>query len=330
MLENLLEERVVDVLIIGGGGFLGQKIARALAASGTLRGETISSLALADLAAPASMDAPFPVSCHAVDIAHRDQVDALFAPKPQAVFHLAAVVSGQAEAEFDVGMSANLTGTMNVLDAARAVGNTPVVVFSSSCAVYGGEIPEQIEDWTALNPQTSYGAQKAAGELFVTDYSRKGFIDGRAPRLPTVTIRPGKANAAASSFMSSIFREPLQGEEAVCPVQPDYALWYASPRVTVANLVKCAEIPADAFGENRGFALPGRVGTIGEMVEAMRTVAGDEPVNRIRWEPDQRILDIVLGWRPHINPQKAFSLGLTADNSFEDNVRYFLEDDIRR
>ncbi|MBJ3778583.1 D-erythronate dehydrogenase [Acuticoccus mangrovi] len=318
------------VLIIGGGGFLGQKIARSLAASGTLRGEPITAMDLADLAAPPPMDAPFEVACHAVDISDATAVSALFSSRPDVIFHLAAIVSGQAEAEFDLGMNVNLFGSIHVFEAARALGTNPVVVFTSSCAVYGGEIPEKIEDYTQLNPQTSYGAQKAAAELLITDYSRKGFLDGRAPRLPTVTIRPGKANAAASSFMSSIFREPLQGEEAVCPVDPDYALWYASPRVTVANLIRCAEIPAASFGENRGFALPGRVGTIGEMIEAMRKVAGDEPVSRIRWEKDQRILDIVTGWRPHINPVKARALGLAADASFEDNVRYFLEDDIRR
>ncbi|MEM7694608.1 MAG: D-erythronate dehydrogenase [Pseudomonadota bacterium] len=318
------------VLIIGGGGFIGQKIARALAKRGTLRGATITHLALADLAAPASVDAPFEVSVHAGTIANRADVDKMFAVTPDVVFQLAAIVSGQAEAEFDLGMDVNLFGAIHVLEAARAMGTAPVVVFSSSCAVYGGEIPEQIEDFTATNPQTSYGAQKAAIELFVTDYSRKGFIDGRAPRLPTVTVRPGKANAAASSFMSSIFREPLQGEEAVCPVGPEYALWYASPRVTVENLIKSAEVPAEALGENRAYALPGRVGTIGEMIEAMRRVAGDAPVSRIRWEADARIQAIVNGWRPHISPNKALALGLTADASFEDNIRYFLEDDVRR
>lgn len=318
------------VLIIGGGGFIGQKIARALAKSGTLRGAPISHLALADVAAPPPVEASFPVTCHAGNISRRADVDAMFEMKPDVVFHLAAIVSGQAEAEFDLGVEVNLMGSIHVFEAARALSTNPVVVFTSSCAVYGGEIPRDIEDWTATNPQTSYGAQKAAAELLLTDYSRKGFLDGRGPRLPTVTIRPGKANAAASSFMSSIFREPLQGEEAVCPVGEDYALWYASPRVVTDNLIRCAEIDGERFGQNRCFALPGRVGTIGEMIEAMRTVAGDEPVGRIRWEKDQRILDIVLGWRPYINPQKAFALGLKADASFEDNVRYFLEDDIRR
>ncbi|WP_420394130.1 D-erythronate dehydrogenase [Acuticoccus sp.] len=318
------------VLIIGGGGFLGQKIARALAASGRLNGAPITHVALADLAAPAPVEAPFGVSAHAADIGDAAQARALFEASPDVVFHLAAVVSGQAEAEFDLGMRVNVDGTRNVFEAARALGTSPVVVFTSSCAVYGGEIPEAIEDWTQVNPQTSYGAQKAIGELLCTDYSRKGFIDGRAPRLPTVTIRPGRPNAAASSFMSSIFREPLQGEEAVCPVEEDYALWYASPRATVANLIACAEVDAAALGENRAFALPGRVGTIGEMIEAMRRVAGDDPVRRIRFEPDETIRAIVSGWRPHINPRKALMLGLTADASFEDNVRYFLEDDVRR
>ena len=318
------------VLIIGGGGFIGQKIAKALATSGTLRGQRIDHMLLADVTEPRTVDASFDVECRASDIAKREEVSALFEAKPDVVFHLAAIVSGQAEAEFDLGMVVNLYGTINVYEAARAAGNVPVVVFSSSCGVYGGEIPREIEDWTALNPQTSYGTQKACGELLLTDYSRRGFLDGRGPRLPTVTIRPGKANAAASSFMSSIFREPLQGEEAICPVEEDYALWYASPRVTVANLIKCAEIDAADLGEQRCFALPGRVGTIGEMIEAMRNVAGEEPVNRIRWEPDQRILDIVMGWRPYIDPQKALALGMNADSSFEDNVRYFLEDDVRQ
>jgi len=318
------------VLIIGGGGFVGQKIAHRLAERKTMRGQAITHLALADLNAPAPMDAPFEVSCHATDIADRSSVNTLFETKPDVIFHLAAIVSGQAEAEFDVGMMINMMGSLNVFEAARALGTCPVLVFSSSCAVYGGEIPEQIEDWTQNNPQTSYGAQKAAAELFVTDYSRKGFFDGRGPRLPTVTIRPGKANAAASSFMSSIFREPLQGESAICPVDPDYEVWYASPRVTVENLIRTAEVKAEDLGEQRCFAMPGKVASIGEMIECMRRVAGDEPVNRIVWEKDQRIIDIVSGWRPLINPQKALKLGLTTDDTFEDNVRYFLEDDIRR
>ncbi|MEM9224031.1 MAG: D-erythronate dehydrogenase [Pseudomonadota bacterium] len=318
------------VLIIGGGGFIGQKIAKSLAKRGTMRGESITHLALADIAAPQKIEASFEVSAHTADIGERADVDALFAEGPDVIFHLAAVVSAQAEAEFDLGMRVNLQGSMNIFEAARALATNPVLVFSSSCAVYGGEIPEQIEDWTALNPQSSYGTQKAVSELLLNDYSRRGFLDGRGPRLPTVTIRPGKPNQAASSFMSSIFREPLQGETANCPVGKYYALWYGSPRAVVENLIRCAELQADDLGENRCFALPGQAATIGEMIEAMRTVSGDEPVGRITFEPDQRIYDIVVGWRPYINPKKGLDLGLTHDESFEDNVRYFLEDDISR
>ncbi|MGI9463113.1 MAG: NAD-dependent epimerase/dehydratase family protein, partial [Aestuariivirgaceae bacterium] len=204
----------------------------------------------------------------------------------------------------------------------------PIIVFASSIAVYGGNIPEPIEDWTELNPQTSYGTQKAASELLLNDYSRKGFIDGRGLRLPTISVRPGKPNKAASSFMSSIFREPLQGEEAVCPVPPDYAHWFLSPSRCITNLIHAAEIEGAALGSNRCFALPGKTHTIGDMVEAMRRVAGDDPVNLIRWEPDEELQKIVMGWKGHFNPARAIELGFVSDDSFEDNIRYFLEDDV--
>jgi nucleoside-diphosphate-sugar epimerase len=205
-----------------------------------------------------------------------------------------------------------------------------MVIFTSSIAVYGGEVPAMIEDWTALNPQTSYGAQKAAAEMLLTDYSRKGFLDGRGLRLPTISIRPGKPNKAASGFMSSIFREPLQGHEAICPVGPDYEHWYLSPRRCVENLIHAATLPTVVLGQNRCFALPGRTYNIAEMVEAMRHVAGEEPVKLIRWEPDPQIQNIVLGWRAYFNPSKALALEFVRDDSFEDNIRFFLEDDIEK
>ncbi|NNE21976.1 MAG: SDR family oxidoreductase [Rhizobiales bacterium] len=319
----------MKVLITGGGGFLGQKLAHALASRGTLRGHTISELILADLAAPDSFDAPFTVTGVAVDITDRAAVDTLMAGRPDVIYHLAAIVSGQAEAEFDTGLAINLFGTLNLLEAARAQGSHPVFVFASSIAVYGGEIPDPIEDWTALNPQTSYGTQKAASELLLNDFSRKGFLDGRGLRLPTITVRPGKANKAASSFMSSIFREPLQGDEAICPVPADYTHWFLSPRRCIDNLIHGAEVEASALGENRCFALPGRTHKIGDMVEAMRRVAGDDPVNLIRWEPDETIQNIVLGWKAHFKPEKALKLGFVSDETFEDNIRFFLEDDIQ-
>lgn len=320
----------MKVLITGGGGFLGTKLARALAAKGALRGQEISALVLADLVAPAPLEAPFPVECRACDITKADQVSALMAVRPDVIYHLAAVVSAHAEAEFDTGMAVNLMGSLNVFEAARASGTSPVVVFASSLAVYGGDVPEPLPDWVMLNPQTSYGTQKAAAELLLTDFSRKGFLDGRGLRLPTITIRPGKPNKAASSFMSSIFREPLQGKAALCPVSPDFAHWYLSPRRCVENLIHGAEIEAEALGTQRCFALPGRTHTIAEMIDAMRRVAGDGPAGLIRWEEDPIVQKIVYGWKARLDPAKALALGFKADASFEDNVRFFLEDDIAR
>jgi len=318
------------VIIIGGGGMLGQKLARALGRRGEIGGRAITHLALADIVDPAPVEGPFAVTAHRLDITDRAAVDGLLAEGAEIVYHLAAIVSGQAEAEFDLGMEINLAGSINVFEAARAMGTCPKLVFTSSIAVYGGEIPEPIEDWTALNPQTSYGAQKAAAEMLLTDYSRKGFLDGRGLRLPTISIRPGQPNKAASGFMSSIFREPLQGREAICPVGPDYPHWYLSPRRCIENLIIAAEVPAEALGQNRCFALPGRTHLIGDMVEAMRRVAGDAPVSLIRWEPDRSIQNIVLGWKARFNPAKALALGFVRDDSFEDNIRFFLEDDIER
>ncbi len=319
----------MKILIAGGGGFLGSKLARALVDRGQLRGEPIAELILADLSAPSGTDAPFTVRGTAVDITDRSQVDTVLAGKPDVIYHLAAIVSGQAEAEFDMGMQVNLFGTLNILEAARALGTCPIVVFTSSIAVYGGNIPEPIEDWTELNPQTSYGRQKAGSELLLNDFSRKGFLDGRGLRLPTISIRPGKPNKAASSFMSSIFREPLQGEAAVCPVAPDYTLWCLSPRRCIENLIHGAEVDGEALGPNRCFALPGQTHTIGDMVEAMRRVAGDDPVDLIRWEPDLELQKIVMGWKGRFNPAKALRLGFVSDTSFEENVRIFLEDDVQ-
>lgn len=317
------------VSIIGGGGFLGQKLARALVARGELRGQKIESMVLADVVEPQAIEASFPVGVFACDIRDRAQVDEAVA-LADVIYHLAAIVSAQAEAEFDLGLDINLMGSLTVFQAARALETCPVVVFTSSVAVYGGDVPEMIEDWTALNPQTSYGAEKAAAELILTDMSRKGFLDGRGLRLPTITVRPGKPNKASTGFMSSIFREPLQGQSSNCPVDRDYPVWHCSPRTITRNLVHAAEVDAADLGRNRCFALPGRTDTIGEMVDAMTAVTGPEPASRITWERDDWIEGIVRQFRAHLNPQKALKLGFVADESFEDNIRYFLEDDIAR
>ena len=317
------------ILITGGGGFIGQKLANRLAEAGTLRGQKITSMTLADIADPAQPKAPFDINTVAADIAEPQAVQAMMLGGVDVIFHLAAVVSGAAEADFDLGLRVNLAGTLNVLEEARRLHTCPVVVYASSCAVHGGEEPEVIPDGVELNPQTSYGTQKAIGELLLNDMTRKGFIDGRGLRLPTVSIRPGKANTAASSFMSAIFREPLQGETSNCPVGRDFAVWHTAPRTIIDNLIHAAEIDGAAFGFNRCINLPGRTDTIGEMIDAMTRLAGPEAERLITWEADPVIEKIVMGWRNHFRPEKGLRLGFHADESFENSVRWFLEDDHR-
>src|SRR5271154_3464788 len=244
------------IVTTGGCGFLGRRLALLLLERGSSLG-AIDELVLFDNAASAL---PLPddkrVSVVTGDIADRDTVRTLIAPGTDAVFHLAAVVSGQAEADTDLGYRVNLDGTRAVLDACRALGTCPRLVFASSLAVYGGVLPPSVGDDTPLTPQSSYGTQKAIGELLVNDYSRKGFVDGRAVRLPTVVVRPGRPNRAASTFASSIIREPLAGREAVCPVSPDTVMALASPRRIVAGLLHAHDLPADAFAASRSLQLP--------------------------------------------------------------------------
>ena len=319
----------MKVTIIGGGGFLGQKLAKALSGKGELGGTPISAMTLADVVAPGEVDAGFPVETVQMDITDRAAVDGVVAGAG-VIYHLAAIVSAQAEAEFDLGLEINLMGSLNVFQAARALGTCPVLVYTSSCAVYGGEVPDPIRDGVELNPQTSYGSQKAAAELILTDMSRKGFIDGRGLRLPTISVRPGKPNKASTGFMSSIFREPLQGQPSNCPVGRDFPIWHCSPRTMVRNLVHAAEIPAQDWGKNRCLATPGNTNTIGEMIDAMSRVAGPEAEKLITWDKDEWIEGIVRQFTAAVIPDKALRLGFAKDDSFEDSIRYFLEDDIQR
>lgn len=317
----------MNILIIGGGGFVGQKLAHKLAEGGTLRGTAISKIVLADIIDPAPVDASFPVETTTCNIADAASVADVLTGDIQVIYLLAAIVSAHAEEDFDLGWQINMMGAMHVLERARALGTKPVIVFTSSIAVYGGEVPDPIIDHTFLNPQTSYGAQKAVGELLLNDYSRKGFVDGRGFRLPTISVRPGKPNRAASSFMSSILREPLNGQEAVCPVEDDFLHYYLSPRKCVENLIRGAEIPAADLGQNRCMMMPGRMWSIRQLIDAMTAVAGPDPATRIRWDAQPDIKRIVSGWRFDLRPEKAIKLGLEADASFEDNIRYYLEDD---
>ncbi len=252
----------------------------------------------------------------------------LLSPDTAAVFHLAAIVSGQAEADPDLGYRVNLDGTRAVLDACRALGTCPRLVFASSLAVYGGKLPPAVGDDTPLTPQSSYGTQKAIGELLVNDYSRKGFVDGRALRLPTVVVRPGRPNRAASTFASSMIREPLAGRDAVCPVSPDTVMALASPRRVVAALHHALELPGEAFGINRSMQLPGFSVAVGEMAEAVRRAAGNQAHARIRWQPDPQIEAIVSGWPRALIAPRAAALGFTADADIDEAVQAFIEDDL--
>ena len=317
----------MNILILGGGGVLGQKLAADLARAGALRGRPVTRLILADIVDPAPVKAPFPVATTVCDIADPASVATTIAADTDVIYLLAAIVSSHAEEDFDAGMRINLFGTFNVLERCRALGTRPVVVFTSSIAVYGGEACDPLGDHSYPNPQTSYGGQKAIGEILVNDYTRKGFIDGRAFRLPTISVRPGKPNRAASGFMSSIFREPLNGQRATCPVDPDFPHYYLSPRRCVANLIKGAELDAADLGQNRVMQMPGRTWTIRQMIDAMTAVAGPGPAQLIDWTPQPEVQRIVSGWRWDIHADRAEALGLTADASFEDNIRHYLTDD---
>ncbi|QCB45851.1 D-erythronate dehydrogenase [Hydrogenophaga sp. PAMC20947] len=314
----------MNILVIGGGGFVGQKLAREMALRGTLRGEKIDRLMLADINAPAMVDAPFPVEACTCDIADRSSVDGLIGADVDVVFLLAAIVSAQAEEEFDTGMRVNLFGTVNVLERCRALTTAPVLVFSSSLSVFGGDVPDPITDWTLPNPQSSYGTQKAMGEMLINDYSRRGMVDGRALRLPTISVRPGAPNRAASSYLSSMFREPLNGMEAICPVAPDTMQYFLSPRRCIENLIIGAEIQAGDLGMNRCMTMPGLTLSIRQAVAAMTEVAGPEPAKLIRWEPQADIQKMVAGWRYEYVTPKAEAFGLKRDDSFADNIRDYM------
>lgn len=317
----------MNILILGGGGVVGQKLAASLAQIGTLRGQGITRLTLADINDPAPVDASFPVATTVCDIADPASVALAITPDTDVIYLLAAIVSSHAEEDFDAGMKINLFGTYNVLERCRQLGTQPVVVFTSSIAIYGGEAVDPLGDHSYPNPQTSYGGQKAIGEILVNDYTRKGFIDGRAFRLPTISVRPGLPNRAASGFMSSIFREPLNGQRATCPVEADFLHYYLSPRKCVENLVKGANLAAADLGQNRVMQMPGRTWSIRQMIDAMTDVAGTAPAQLIDWTPQPQVQRIVSGWRWDIHAGKAERLGLTADDSFQDNIRHYLTDD---
>jgi D-erythronate 2-dehydrogenase len=317
----------MKVLITGGAGFLGQRLARQILARNELGGKAVTELVLLDIARPvdAGLLRDPRVRAEAGDISDRTVLERCIDGQTEAIFHLAAIVSGQAEADFDLGMKINLDASRALLDVCRARGHVPRVVFTSSVAVYGGALPDIVQDDTALNPQSSYGTQKAIAELLLCDYSRRGFVDGRVLRLPTISVRPGKPNAAASSFASGIIREPLNGERSVCPVDGATRLWLLSPESAINALIAGCEIAREKLGDRPVVNLPGLSVSVHEMIDALREVAGEEAVSRIDWERDARIEKIVGSWPGRWDVERAHALGLEGDESFVDVIRAYIE-----
>jgi nucleoside-diphosphate-sugar epimerase len=328
-----LGSRLVSrVLVIGAAGMIGRKLTERLARDGALNGRPISDLALHDVVPPAPPPrAPFSTKILTSDLSAPGEAEKLVAGRPDVVFHLAAIVSGEAEADFEKGYRINLDGTRRLFDAIRKVGNgyCPRVVFTSSIAVFGAPFPEAIDDEFLSAPLTSYGTQKAIGELLLSDYTRRGFCDGIGLRLPTICVRPGKPNKAASGFFSGIIREPLAGQEALLPVPRSVRHWFASPRAALGFLLHAAAIPAGELGTRRSLNMPGVSATVGEQIEALGRVAGEKAVALIREKPDATIQRIVEGWPRNFDPRRAVALGFRADASFEEIIRIHVEDELK-
>jgi nucleoside-diphosphate-sugar epimerase len=304
----------VKTLVIGAAGMIGRKLVP------KLDGELI----LHDVV-------PFEGSSVVSDLSKPGEAEKLIASRPGLIFHLAAVVSGEAEADFEKGYRVNLDGTRNLFEAIRKVGDgyKPRVVFTSSIAVFGAPFPDAIGDEYLSAPLTSYGTQKAISELLLSDYSRRGFFDGIGIRLPTICVRPGKPNKAASGFFSGIIREPLAGQEAVLPVPESVRHWFASPRAAIGFLIHASKIKTEALGARRNLSLPGVCATVGQQIEALRKVAGDKVARLIRREPDPTIARIVEGWPQNFDASRALSLGFRADPSFEEIIRIHVADELQ-
>jgi nucleoside-diphosphate-sugar epimerase len=322
----------MHTLIIGAAGMVGRKLTDALVKTNTLGGRPIERLTLADMVAPQSPKTSAAVETLAVDLSAPGVAASLAGKRPDVIFHLAAIVSGEAEADFVKGYRINLDGTRYLLESVRLEGAKspyhPRVVFTSSIAVFGAPFPEAIGDEFFSTPLTSYGTQKAIGELLLNDYSRKGFLDGVGIRLPTIVVRPGKPNAAASGFFSNILREPLVGQDAVLPVSRDVQHWFASPRAAVGFLVHAATMETSKLGWRRTITAPGLTATVGDEIEALRRIAGDKAVKLIREETNPTIVKIVEGWPRNFNATRAIGLGFKAESSMDEIIRAHIEDEL--
>ena len=323
----------MHILVIGAAGMVGRKLTQALVKDGELGGKPIERFTLADVvAADKPADFAGAVESVAADLSAPGVAASLVAKRPDLIFHLAAIVSGEAEADFEKGYRINLDGTRLLLEAIRLEGQRspykPRLVFTSSIAVFGTPFPEAIGDEFFSTPLTSYGTQKAICELLLNDYSRKGFVDGVGIRLPTIVVRPGKPNAAASGFFSNILREPLVGQEAVLPVSRDVRHWFASPRAAVGFLKHAATMDTSLLGWRRSLSAPGLSATVAEEIEALRRVAGNKAVALIREEPNETIARIVDGWARNFDTRRALSLGFKAERDFDEIIRVHIEDEL--
>ncbi len=316
------------VLVIGAAGMIGRKLAAQLA-QGTPLGRPVEHLTLVDVVAPAAPDGfRGQVETKTADLSRPGTAATLLDNQPDVVFHLAAIVSGEAEAEFEKGCRVNLDGTRELFEAIRQAGVALRVVFTSSVAVFGAPFPDAINDEFHTTPLTSYGTQKAIGELLLADYSRRGFMDGIGVRLPTICIRPGAPNKAASGFFSNILREPLVGQEAVLPVSDDVRHWFASPRAAVGMVLHAATLDTASLGWRRTLSMPGLSATVGDEIAALRRVAGDKAVRLIRRAPDPAIQSIVGGWAQNFDARRAIELGFEAERSFDDIISAHVDDEL--
>ena len=326
------KDPALHILVLGAAGMVGRKLGERLVRDGRLGSQPISRLTLQDIVAPVPpAGAAMPVSTVTCDFSDAGAAAPLVAERPDVIFHLAAIVSGEAEADFDKGYRVNFGGTHALLEAIRAVGGgyRPRLVFTSSIAVFGAPFHDKIDDEFFHTPLTSYGTQKAVCELLITDYSRRGVLDGISIRLPTVCVRPGRPNKAASGFFSNIIREPLNGEEAVLPVSEEVRHWHASPRSTVGFLLQAGAMELSRLGWRRGLTMPGLSASVGEQIAALTRVAGPKVAARIRRVPDPAIIAIVAGWPRDFAAVRARELGFTtAETTFDDIIRIHIEDEL--
>ena len=323
----------MKILIMGGAGMIGQKLLNLILKKEEINNEKISEITLFDIIdAPYPQDAMISIKSTSGDISDEKVSKNLVSSRPDIIFHLAAIVSGQAEQEFDLGWNINAKGSWGLFEAIRQQGENycPRLIFTSSIAVFGAPFPEKIPDDFFTTPLTSYGAQKAISELLLADYSRKNMVDGVSIRLPTICVRPGKPNLAASGFFSGIIREPLNGQEAILPVNTDVRHWHATPRAAAGFLIHAAEIDSSKLNDRITLNMPGLSVTVQEQIDALQSVAGSDVVKLIKHQPDPTIQKIVSGWARDFDTRRSIELGFKAETSFEEIIKTYIEDDLKK